>query len=147
MMYHNVRSFAIPCLCAILAMGTSCGQKNRISNVSKISIYFVDWSLTTYTRLSCDDLKSARTPIVISEPYQIEEFVTAFESARLDEKSEFDGLDVRICCVLEDSAGSLIAEISFSPTSMMQVDDKVYTTDESLFQHVLSHLPQGYLET
>jgi len=143
-MYEDVRNIAILCLCALLTGGLSCGQKDRLSQASIITIYFVDWDLLTYTRMSCDDLRSAQTSIVISEPRQIQEFVAAYENATFDEQADFDGLDVRICCILADGAGNVIAEVSFSPTSMMQVDDKIYNTDAPLFQLVLSHLPSDY---
>jgi len=144
-MYEDVRRIAVLCLCALLIGGLSCSQKDRFSQASIITIYFIDWDLTTYTRMSCDDLKSGQTSVVLSVPRQIQEFVAVYESMTLDEQTDFDGLDVRICCVIEDNAGTVMAEVSFSPTSMMQVDDKVYNTDESLFQLVLSHLPSDYL--
>ena len=65
--------------------------------------------------------------------------------ARSDEMTDFDGLDVRICCMLEDSTGNVIMAVSFSRTSMMQVDGKVYNTDERLFRLVLRYLPSDYL--
>jgi len=142
--YYHVWNILILGLCTFLVVGLSCGQKDRLLHVSRITIYFADWDLLTYSRMTCDDLKSDRTPTLISEPRQIQEFVAAYENATFEEQADFDGLDVRICCILADGAGNVIAEVSFSPTSMMQVDDKIYNTDAPLFQLVLSHLPSDY---
>jgi len=132
-------------LCTVLAIGISCGQRDKISNVSRIAIYFTSWGIDTYADITCEDLKSKQTPLVISDPGKIREFTTVLDSAKLEERTEYDGLDVRICCMLEDSTGNVIAEVSFSETSLMQIDGKIYDTDERLLSLVLSYLPADYL--
>jgi len=145
MIRWNVRKPATFVLCVFLIVWNLSCQRNKVSNVSKISIYFVEWSLTTFSRMSCDDLESSQAPIVITETCEIQAFVNALKNADLTEQRDFDGLDVRICCVLEDKSGNVVAKVSFSPTSLMQIDGNIYNTDKSLFQLVLSHLPPGYL--
>lgn len=130
-----------------LIVGLSCGPSERPTGVQKISVYFVEWSVTTFKAMTCDDLNVGGPDTVIVKPDRIGAFVTALREAKLKEMPDYHGLDVRICCVLEDASGAEISRVSFSRTSQMQIDDKVYETDKSLFRVVLSFLPPDYLET
>jgi len=145
MIYSVLKSCMILSLCTVLSIGISCSQRDKLSNVSRIAIYYHGWNVLTYAQMTCEDLKARHNPIVISDPDKIREFVKVLESAKLEERTEYDGLDVRICCMLEDSTGNVIVEVSFSETSLMQIDGKIYNTDERLFSLVLRYLPADYL--
>lgn len=134
-------------LCMALFAGLSCGPSNRLADVSKVSVYSTEWSLTTIKTMTCDDLKVEGPDTIIVEADRVGEFATALREAKLKEMPDYHDLDVRICCVLEDASGAEIIRVSFSPTSQMQIDDKVYETDQALFRVVLSFLPPKYLAT
>ncbi len=146
-MHNNIRNILIMGLTTFLITGLSCGQKNRLSTASQITIYFVDWDLLTYTQMSCNDLKTFQTSVQISLPKHVSEFVRLLEEANLEELPDYDSLDARICCQIEDHEGNILEEISFCPTSLMQVGDKVYTTYAPLLEFMVGFLPTDYIDT
>jgi len=132
----------------LLLFGVGCKQsKPETERVSRIVIYYVEWSLTTFADLSCDDLVGSDSSVTLSETDQITEFLSSLSSARLHELPELDYVDARVCCLIYDTRDNVIKTISFAPTGVMQIDDRAYETDPSLFERVLSYLPEDYLKT
>lgn len=132
----------------LFLLGVNCKQsKNNIDNVSKIIIYYVEWSLTTFAPLSCDDLVTPERSVTLSETAQITEFLSTLANASLHELPEKDYVNTRVCCRIYDSNDNVVKTISFGSTTLMQINEKVYNTDQDLFKLVLSYLPQDYLNT
>jgi hypothetical protein len=130
----------------------SCGRERKpaekpSARVASISIYYMGWNIETFSSQSCSDLVPTSAHIEIRDSNRKREFVAAIRSAELVEEVGYDGIDTRICCVLQDSSGSIVTKVSFSYTSLMQVDAKVYKTDQKLFLLVLGYLPKDYLKT
>jgi hypothetical protein len=139
--------FTIFCLA-----GFSCSRKEQVPMLSKpvvsqIAIYYVNWNIDAFKGMTCDDLVSSPSHVEIRDSAQVREFVSALKGVMLVEEVGYKSLDVRVCCILEDSAGNPLVSVSFSPTSQMQIDQKVYKTDPKLFQLVLGYLPKDYLKT
>ncbi len=107
--------------------------------------YFFSWSAETYRRQICDDLRGKSDSIVIRDSTSVDRLVKAFEGARLIPRTEFDGIDVRICCQYRNLADSVIHELSFEYPPLMAVDGRVYEREPQLFELVVSFLPTGYV--
>lgn len=133
---------------ALLLLGVGCNQsKTEAKRVSRIVIYYVEWSLTTFAPLWCDDLVTPERSVTLSETDQITEFLSTLSSANLHELSERDYVDTRVCCLIYDSSDNVIKTISFGSTTLIQINDKVFESDESLFRLVLRYLPNDYLDS
>lgn len=131
----------------VLLLGLGCSGQKKGTSIEKIAIHHFPWNTLFFASQSCDDVMNSEDSVVIVEPDEIREFTSIYESLSLVEFPDYDSIDARLCVVLYGPADSVIQHISFSGTSLMQIGDKVYRTDESLFRFLLGHLPVDYLET
>ncbi len=154
MRHINPKGHNYFCILILLTMSVIFSACNRgeVQKPSIIEIYYCEWLSSHIIALSCEDLVNFSDDlgecgkIVIKNPPDIEIFWTEFNHLTLNEISERESVDARICCLLYTREGSILETISFGSPINMQVGNKKYRTDETFLNFVVArYLPHGYL--
>lgn len=114
--------------------------------IDHISLYYHDWTTSTFKSLSCQDLAGTSDSVSIRDSSSVYGLVNAFTNAKLVAMPQANDIDVRVCCIFWGHAGTLLHTLSFAQPPVMQLDGKIFERDRQLFDTVLSFLPSDYLK-